>query len=60
MWLKYTVKVHNNKKRVTKNNRNSLLFSVDPTGEMSNFLIEDYDAVLKFMNTGMPKKKLKL
>jgi len=33
---------------------------VDPAGEMSNFLIEDYDAVLKFMNTGMPKKKLKL
>jgi hypothetical protein len=33
---------------------------VNPTGKMSNFLLEDYDAVLKFMNAEMPKKKLKL
>jgi hypothetical protein len=31
---------------------------VAPTGEVSNFLLEDFDAVLKFMNAKMQKKKL--
>ena len=30
---------------------------VHPSGEISNFLLEDYEAVLKFMNGGMQKKK---
>lgn len=32
-------------------------FLVAPTGELSNFLLEDFDAVLKFMNAKMQKKK---
>jgi hypothetical protein len=36
------------------------LLLVDPTGEVSNFLFEDFDAVLKFMNAEMQKKKLSL
>ena len=28
----------------------------DPTGKMSNFLLEDFYAVLKFMDTEIPKK----
>lgn len=31
---------------------------VDPSGEVSNFLIKDYDAVLNFMNVEKRKKKL--
>ena len=33
---------------------------VNPSGEVSNFLVEDYDAVLSFMNAETQKKKLKL
>jgi hypothetical protein len=33
---------------------------VDPTGEVSNFIIEDFEAVLKFMNAEVQKKKRKL
>jgi len=29
---------------------------VTPSGEMSNFLFEDYEAVLKFMNGEMQEK----
>jgi len=29
---------------------------VNPTGVVSNFLLEDYDAVLKFMNVEMQNK----
>jgi len=32
---------------------------VNPTGEMSNFLIEDFDAVLNVMNAETQKKNLK-
>jgi len=32
---------------------------VTPTGKMSNFLIEDFDAVLNVMNAETQKKKLK-
>lgn len=35
-------------------------FSVDLSGEMSNFLPEDFNAVWKFMNAEMQKKKRKL
>ena len=35
------------------------LFLVDPSGEVSNFLVEDYDAVLKFMNVEKQNKKFK-
>jgi hypothetical protein len=31
-----------------------------PSGKMSNFLAEDFDAVLKFMDAEKSKKKLKL
>lgn len=34
--------------------------TVHPSGEMSNFLLEDYEAVTKFMNGDTLKKKLKL
>jgi hypothetical protein len=33
---------------------------VVPTGEVSNFLPEDFDAVLTFMNVDIQKKKRKL
>jgi hypothetical protein len=33
---------------------------VAPTGEVSNFLAEDYESVLKFMNAEVQKKKLSL
>ena len=33
---------------------------VENPGEVSNFLVEDYDAVLSFMNAETQKKKLKL
>jgi hypothetical protein len=33
-------------------------FQVDPTGEVSNSFIEDYDAVLKFMNAEKQNRKL--
>jgi hypothetical protein len=33
---------------------------VIPTGEMSNFLVEDFDAVLNAMNAEAQKKKLKM
>lgn len=33
---------------------------VNPSGEVSNFLVEDYDAVLSFMNAETQRKKLKL
>jgi hypothetical protein len=34
-----------------------LLFTlVHPSGEVSNFLLEDFDAVAKFMNTESRKK----
>lgn len=36
------------------------LFFVTPAGKMSNFLEEDFDAVLNFMNAEVHKKKLKL
>jgi len=35
-----------------------IIFSVNPTGKMSNFLFEDYEAVLKFMSAETKKKKL--
>jgi hypothetical protein len=31
---------------------------VVPTGDVSNFLFKDYDAVLEFMNAETQKKKL--
>jgi len=37
-----------------------LVIFVTPSGEMSNFLPEDYDAVLSFMNAEKHKKKLGL
>lgn len=33
---------------------------VTPSGEMSNFLLEDYEAIIKFMSAEMQKKKFKL
>ncbi len=36
------------------------LFSVHPSGKVSNFLLEDYEGVLKFMNAENQKKKLTL
>jgi hypothetical protein len=33
---------------------------VVPIGEMSNFLLEDFDTVLKFMDAETPKGKIKL
>jgi len=33
---------------------------VENPGEVSNFLVDDYDAVLNFMNAEVQKKKLKL
>ena len=33
---------------------------VVPSGEVSNFLAEDFDAVLRFMDAEKSKKKLKL
>ena len=39
----------------------SLLYIlVHPTGEMSNSLIEDYEAVLKFIDAETQKKKVRL
>ncbi len=35
-------------------------FFVDPSGAVSNFLLEDFEAVLKFMNAVVQKKKRKL
>ncbi len=35
------------------------LFFVNPTGKMSNFLAEDFDAVLKFMDTETQNRKNK-
>jgi len=32
---------------------------VHPSGEVSNFLIEDYDAVTKFMDAEMEKKRFR-
>ncbi len=38
-----------------------IVFSkVNPSGEVSNFLIEDYDTVFKFMSDETHKKRLKL
>ncbi len=38
-----------------------IVFSkVNPSGEVSNFLVEDFDAVLKFMSAETQKKRLKL
>ncbi len=37
-----------------------MFYSVNPTGEMSNFLVEDYNAVTSFMNVEKHKKKLGL
>jgi len=34
--------------------------SVHPSGEVSNLLLEDYDAVTKFMDAEMEKKRFKL
>ena len=31
---------------------------VDPAGKMSNFLVEDYEAVMKFMKSEKHKKKI--
>jgi hypothetical protein len=33
---------------------------VHPTGEISNFLIEDFEVVMKFMDADAQKRKLKL
>jgi len=33
---------------------------VHPTGEMSNFLLDDYEAVMKFMNARTQKINLKM
>jgi len=33
---------------------------VVPAGEVSNFLLEDFEAVLKFMNAEMQKKNRKI
>jgi hypothetical protein len=38
----------------------TLLNTGVPTGKMSNFLIEDYEAAMKFMNDEKQKKKYKL
>jgi hypothetical protein len=35
-------------------------YSVDPTGVVLNFILEDFDAVLKFMDVELQKKKRKL
>jgi len=35
-------------------------FHVDPSGEVSNFLLEDFKVVLKFMNAEMQKKNRKI
>jgi hypothetical protein len=47
-----------------KNGTNSSILNlsrkVNPSGEVSNFLVEDYDAVLSFMNAETQRKKLKL
>ena len=37
-----------------------LPFKVENPGEVSNLIVEDYDAVLSFMNAETQKKKLKL
>ena len=37
-----------------------LPFLVNPTEGVSNFLDDDYDAILKFLNAETQKKKLKL
>jgi hypothetical protein len=37
-----------------------LFLKVENHGEVSNFLVEDYDAVLSFMNAETQNKKLKL
>ena len=34
--------------------------SVHPSGEVSNFLLEDFDAVAKFMRADTQKRKIKL
>ena len=34
--------------------------SVHPSGEVSNFLLEDLDAISKFMSTDVQKRKFKL
>jgi len=49
-------KIRRTKKWVTKNFVTHW-FSVVPTGVVSNFLLEDFEAVLKFMNAEMQKKK---
>lgn len=33
---------------------------VNPSGEVSNFWMEDFDGVLKFMNAQTQKKKFRL
>jgi hypothetical protein len=33
---------------------------VNPTGKMSNLLVEDFDAVMNFMNAERQKKKLRI
>ena len=41
------------KNLVKKDKKNCIFcmqFFVNPTGEVSNFLVEDFDAVLEFMN----------
>jgi hypothetical protein len=35
-------------------------FGVNPSGEVSNFLLEDYEAALKFMDAETQKSKFKL
>jgi hypothetical protein len=35
-------------------------FLVTPSGEMSNFLLKDFEAVVMFMNAENQKKKLRL
>ncbi len=38
----------------------SFVLNVIPGGEMSNFLFDDYEAILKFMNAEKQKKTLKM
>jgi len=33
---------------------------VTPTGKMSNFLLDDYEAMINFIDAKIQKKKLKL
>ena len=50
----------NGNKNGTNSSFLNLSHQVNPAGGVSNFLAEDYEAVLHFMNTETQKRKLKL